>query len=204
MVSPASNRTVIAGPEEFAGIDTACRTIDFRCISIRDSAGFHRATCSKFPVTKFAPSSRLRRRRRLRLNAAVTPCASSYAAHNLSTDLLGPGARSVPSRSPSPDFECWRRHARVYCRWCMVDAHHAQYRRGLWLVKGTFSSCQVIVRQLCNLLEEVRTGFVVEQPRRKRFGRMRQSGACFGLYGMGCGAEFRNVKNSSGRGHVLS
>ena len=49
----------------------------------------------------------------LRLKAAVTPWASSYALTRVEMDLLGPGARSVPRRRASPGANWARRLVRM-------------------------------------------------------------------------------------------
>src|SRR5260370_22948971 len=59
-----------------AGIFTHSLRVQRTCISIRRSSKFQRASCSKLDKSKSAPSSRLIRASKFKLNAAVTPAAS--------------------------------------------------------------------------------------------------------------------------------
>src|SRR6266446_1321645 len=77
MVSPSASIT----RSPAAGISTRCRRVDRRCISMRRSSAFHRASCRKHDKSKSARNSRLIRDNRFKLKAAVTPAGSSYASN---------------------------------------------------------------------------------------------------------------------------
>ena len=69
-----------------------------RSISTHSFSASHRATCPKRSGSKSPPSSRLITCRTLRLNSAVTPRESLYAASSRAGSLT----RSVPSSNASP------------------------------------------------------------------------------------------------------
>src|SRR5258707_9838587 len=76
-----------------AGTATRCLRVDRKCISIRRSSSLHRASCRKHDKSKSAPSSRLIRASKFKLNAAVTPAGSLYASNCVATSF----SKSVPS-----------------------------------------------------------------------------------------------------------
>src|SRR6185312_8087048 len=90
MDSPARKGTVPT-----CGMCTSIARRETRCISMRCATRLYHARCAKSRSAKSAPSSRFSTRKTLRLNSAVTPAASLYAASITRTSFC----KSMPSRT---------------------------------------------------------------------------------------------------------
>ena len=85
---------------EMSGALTSCGTLGARCISMRECSALKNARWANASGSKFAPSSRLMKRSMFRLNSAVTPAESLYAASIVATSFTR--SRPMSTRSPGP------------------------------------------------------------------------------------------------------
>ena len=122
---PSRPRELVAalGPDGLAGLEVddeverrvrarSGRQSDTRCISMRLSAALNQAWWRKASGSKSASRLRFTTFRILRLNRAVTPAASLYAASSTRTSFT----RSTPTRSRSPGPSSARMGSSNACR----------------------------------------------------------------------------------------